>query len=113
MKKRDNQPVLFGIVYSINCGQCEWVYVGETGRSLDERVSEHKRAVKNCCANSEVAKHCWESKHRMNWGSASVLDRERSFGKRLFKEAWRTREKGAGNQVKCELDPAWNAVFDK
>jgi len=111
VKKRDNQPVLFGIVYSINCGQCEWVYVGESGRSLDERVSEHKRSVKNCCTNSEVAKHCWENKHRMDWSSASILDRERGFGKRLFKEAWRTRERKAGNQVKCELDPVWNRVL--
>ena len=35
-----------GVVYKIPC-ECGRVYVGETGRTLKQRITEHKRAVKN------------------------------------------------------------------
>ena len=31
-----------GVVYEVQCSECEEVYVGETGRTLKKRVSEHK-----------------------------------------------------------------------
>ena len=36
-----------GLVYQISCRDCEAVYIGETGRSLETRKSEHIDAVKN------------------------------------------------------------------
>lgn len=35
-----------GAVYEIPCKDCSKVYIGETGRSLTERVKEHKYTVK-------------------------------------------------------------------
>ena len=35
-----------GVVYEVECNECEGVYVGETGKTLKKRISEHKQAVK-------------------------------------------------------------------
>ena len=32
-----------GVVYKIPCNQCEKVYIGETGRQLGTRVTEHRK----------------------------------------------------------------------
>ena len=34
-----------GVVYQISYAQCDEFYIGETGRPLKTRISEHKRAV--------------------------------------------------------------------
>ena len=36
-----------GGVYSIPCAECPRTYMGQTGRSLDHRLREHRRALKN------------------------------------------------------------------
>ena len=35
-----------GVVYKIPCSQCEKVYIGETGRQLGTRITEHRRKQK-------------------------------------------------------------------
>ena len=47
-----------GIWYSITCRDCEKVYVGQTGCSVDQRITEHKRALASLDYNiSAVAEH--------------------------------------------------------
>ena len=43
-----------GVVYKIPC-ECGRVYVGETGRTLKQRVTKHKQAVKNAESNNGLA----------------------------------------------------------
>ena len=42
-RKPDSFPKK-GLVYRIPCSQCDWSYIGETGRTLKDRLSEHRRA---------------------------------------------------------------------
>ena len=44
------------------------VYIGETGHSLNERIKEHKYAVKR---GDCVATHVWEAQHAVDWSSIS------------------------------------------
>ena len=56
------------IVYKINCYDCDASYVGETGRALKTRVSEHCRAVeKRDFSASVLAQYVWEDDHHINW----------------------------------------------
>ena len=41
------------VIYKVPCKQCDKVYVGQAGRSLDCRLKEHKRAFK--CGNVEAS----------------------------------------------------------
>jgi hypothetical protein len=110
-KKRPKGMERLGLVYRIPCGDCGWSYVGETGRSLRVRISEHKRAVKNFSTSSEIANHVWEYGHKMRWEAAVVLAEEKDHFKRVFKEAWFTRQQHSGNRVFHELSGAWNVLF--
>ena len=44
-----------GIVYKIHCTQCNFVYYGQTERSLKIQIVEHKKAVASFHQNSKVA----------------------------------------------------------
>ena len=35
-----------GVVYEVLCKDCPNVYIGETGRTLERRITEHKTAMK-------------------------------------------------------------------
>ena len=43
---KDQLPIsrVSGVVYSIPCQDCDKTYIGQTGRTLEHRVKEHKRA---------------------------------------------------------------------
>ena len=77
-----------GIVYKISCRQCDFVYYGQTERSLKTRVSEHKKAVWMFDENSKVASHVHECHHQMDFDNVKVVGHEPNYHKRLFLEAW-------------------------
>ena len=58
-----------GVVYQIPSAQCNEVYIGETGRSLKTRITEHKRAV---ATDDDVrnanATHWMKTNYNMDWG---------------------------------------------
>ena len=66
-KKKPEQIEGHGFVYRIPCSACPWSYVGETSRTIKERLDEHKRAVRKWSASSEVANHVLETGHGMDW----------------------------------------------
>lgn len=75
-------------VYSIPCS-CGQVYVGTTKRSVNTRISEHKR----CCRlghtdKSAVAEHALqEGDHRIRFEDTKVLDTTKHYYPRLHREA--------------------------
>jgi hypothetical protein len=63
------------VVYQIPCQDCSWSYIGETGRSLKTRKSEHVRNVKQSKKGSNVAKHAWTQDHVIDFANAKVIDK--------------------------------------
>ncbi len=55
------------VVYRLPCVDCETVYIGEIGRSLEKRVSEHKYAVKTSDQRNGVAVHAWDTGGSVIW----------------------------------------------
>ena len=79
------------VVYSIPC-ECGRVYIGETGRTLKQRIGEHKRAVKNQDKNNGIGVHILQTGHEIKWEDAVVTHREQHWTK------WKAKEGGTQHQ---------------
>ena len=87
-----------GIVCKISCTQCNFVYYGQTERSLKTRIVEHKKAVASFDQNSKVASRVHLFGHNMNFENVEVVGFESNYHERLFLEAWySTLDPNAGN----------------
>ena len=64
-----------GVAYRVTCGDCGSQYIGETGRSLETRMEEHRQDV------IEI------EKISSNFDDIEILNKESNFIKRKFKEA--------------------------
>ena len=60
-------------VYCLPCKDCDLSYVGQTGRDLDTRLTEHKRAIKYAQENSAVFQHVSQHNHRIDWHKAGLV----------------------------------------
>ena len=76
-----------GVVYEVPCGECNHVYIGETGRTLRKRLTEHKAAVKKCDTKNGIAVHAWNSGHQVEWESAKVKEVVPNLAHRRIAEA--------------------------
>ena len=66
VKYKDEPNDRQGAVYKINCCDCQASYIGETGRNLNIRLTEHKRATKNGDVNNHIAEHHLHTNHRID-----------------------------------------------
>ena len=57
VKDRDEPNNRQGAVYKIKCSDCQASYIGETGRNLNMRLTEHKRATRNGDVNNHISEH--------------------------------------------------------
>ena len=57
LKKEKNQA------YELKCGSCEKVYIGQSGRTFDERMSEHFRSYRLNYRKSNYANHTADFDH--------------------------------------------------
>ena len=78
-----------GVVYKIPCSSCPRVYIGQTGRTLGQRVKEHQRSVRDKkIATSALAEHLERTGHTIDWTSTEVLDNCTHTSKRCLVESW-------------------------
>ena len=74
-----------GVVYRIPCEGCNKVYVGETKRTLGERLKEHTANIANNL--SAVAEHHQKTGHKPDLENTKVLCREDKLIPRKVREA--------------------------
>ena len=80
---------LNGGLYSIPCGDCEKVYLGQTKRQFCTRLKEHQRAVSNFnSSKSALAEHVCETSHNIAWEDSRIITTNNRYGQRLCLEAW-------------------------
>ena len=71
VEEKDKSEDKQGAIYKIKCCDCQATYFGETGRNLSTRLTEHKRATRNGDVNNHIAEHHLQTKHQIDWDSAT------------------------------------------
>ena len=90
IKDRDEPRNRQGAVYKINCSDCHASYIGETGRNLTTRLTEHKRATRKGDVNNHIAEHHRLTNHTIDWDSAQCLTYSTNYFQRVTLESWFT-----------------------
>ena len=90
VKDKDEPIYRQGAIYKIACSDCNATYIGETGRNLNTRLTEHKRATKNKDPNNHIAEHHKHTGHSINWDSAASITHCTNYHQRRLLESWYT-----------------------
>ena len=93
-----------GAVNKIKCCDCQASYIGETGRNLSMRLTEHKRAPRNGDVNNHIAEHHLQKKHQIDWDSATCITYSTDYYQRLTLVSWFTTDyrTGCRNVSHCQ-----------
>ena len=65
-----------GIAYKIPC-ECGKVYIGETGRPVQDRIKVHDRDIRLArTETSAVSEHAHNTGHKLLWNEVKFIDRD-------------------------------------
>ena len=88
-KDRPPEDKKKGVVYKINCADCDKHYIGQTNNALITRIKQHEAAWRNLqIEKSAIASHAYEESHRIDWWNSQVIVQESRYRERLFLESW-------------------------
>ena len=73
----------------LECADCPWNYIRETGRCLQTGKKEHIRNMKTYEKDSNIATQTWLNGHCIDFNNAHVIDKE-NFHVRRTLESWNT-----------------------
>jgi hypothetical protein len=89
-KDKQDKMSKSGIVYKIDCKNCDKSYVGETSKKLMTRLHRHELDVLNkekSGPKTALVQHTLDTKHNFDFENPQILDNETKHGKRLILEA--------------------------
>ena len=80
-----------GVVYRIPC-ECGKVYIGETGRPMQERIKEHDRDIRlTRTVTSAVSEYAHNTGYKPLWNEVNFIDRNPYYYMCKVKEAIHVR----------------------
>ena len=74
-----NNPNKNGVVYKIPCKDCNQCYVGQSGKPMEVRISQHKYNVRTCNESSAIFSHMVSNDHVIEWEGACVIKYESDY----------------------------------
>jgi hypothetical protein len=89
-KEKQEKMSQSGVVYKIDCQDCDHSYIGETSKKLTTRLNRHRLDVKNkgkSGPKTALVQHTLDRKHNFDLENAQIIDRETNKGKRVILEA--------------------------
>ena len=107
VKDKTKEGQRSGVVYQVNCGECDATYIGETARPLATREKEHH-------TRGDSAVYCHHQTTDHSFGEASVLSMEQNYTKRQVKEAIfiKKYKPGLNRNQGYELPPIYDSVLN-
>ena len=104
-----------GVVYRIPC-ECGKVYIGETGRPMQDRIKEHDRDIRLArTETSTVSEHAHNTGHKSLWNEVKFIDRDPYYYTRRVKEAIHIRlyPNNINRDSGIEILEAWMTTIKK
>ena len=86
LKDKNEKLKCSNLVYSINCNQCDGVYIGETGTYLANRVYRHKYDVRTAKTTTALSQHSASTGHSFDFENVKILTFEKNVLKRRILE---------------------------
>ena len=77
-QKGDSKFEEAGVVYAIPCNDCHNIYVGQTGRPLKDRLTEHERAVRGGNKANALVRHQEKTGHCVDVTKIKVVFKEKN-----------------------------------
>ena len=104
LKARIAQERKKTVVYQIPCGDCDEVHVGETKRTLNASLSEHRQQYGGETKNG-IAVHVQQSQHAIKWG--------RQKWRRWYQDTGREEHgKSSWSANSLHLPSVWNPLLN-
>ena len=102
-----------GVVYQIPCSRCPQTYIGQTGRTLEQRLKEHQQAVRDRnTSTSALADHVCSTGHPVDWSKTLILDSCPHTSKRCLLESWMIQKQSSTlNRELGPVPPAYRQLF--
>ena len=104
-----------GVLYKIPC-VCGKVYIGETGRAMQDRIKEDDRDIRLArMQTSAVSEHANETGHLPIWKEVKFIDRDPHWYTRRVKEAIHIRlhPNNTNRDSGIEIPEAWISYDQK
>jgi predicted GIY-YIG superfamily endonuclease len=99
-------------VYSIPCVCCRY-YIGETSRSLELRITEHKyNVIQGLLEKSKLAQHAYEEGYKICWNEEKVLQIEPNTTYSKYKESVHmSLIDHPISQPSLDISPIWTPII--
>ena len=68
-----------GVIYNIQCKNCDANYIGETAKKQGTRLNEHRKSVQACDLKSVVSKHAKYTDHSIHSANVKSIGRKNHF----------------------------------
>ena len=88
LKDRRTTVEQSNVVYSLKCEDCPAAYIGEAGRQLGQRITEHRKAIDRNCQLSKLNQHIRSTSHQFSFTDVKILAKETNHSNILYLEAY-------------------------
>ena len=87
--------------------------VSETGRNLNTLLTKHKQATINGDFDNHIAEHHLQTKHQIDWDSATCITYSTDYYQRLTLESWFTNLEQIPLNCSQQLPAPYKRLIDK
>ena len=100
-----------GVIYRLDCNDCDAVYVGETGRQVKDRMREHQSDILKAKPVSKVYSHVNASGHSFDFQNVRILDSSQHVKIRLQLESIHTELQSNPINRSLTLNNIYHPIF--
>lgn len=104
LKDKLDSVLSSNVVYSISCGGCNGVYIGQTSQLLKKRLTLHKSDIRLRPERCALARHSHDTGHSFNFDDVKILELENNSFTRSFLEMCHINNHDSAVNAKSDIN---------